>query len=1153
MSAPRALLTNRLSSLPPSTGASTPAPAIESGSSEMQTDAVSSSLFNLKPTKWETLQNELAGRRVQTHAVNINTKDVFRITKMAYKDEYLLIFLTGYLDQKPNEVYQFYVEAKCDLYSYQLCYSNHIFATCRNNCKSYKTFVMPGVRHATMQTLNVFKYKCNNSVSSTIDGGGEGKNKRKPLDYFLRHVNRVHMQTDLKEGQYVSFVKPQLCVDHKLKCDGRDLDTFKNIFNVIPIENLTRKIAPVVMCYDIETHSNGLTFSNARNDHIMSISVVVRQNANTQDSKFCFYYLPNDAADDLNCDNNRLLNGNGNGNDNDNNRGSSKENVIVVRFNREADMLKAFFDLLPLLNPDYVLDYNGNKFDLPFILERMEVLLTSTSPNNERNLIKRARYSALARCTTIRRYDLQPSEIDKQQLHDKFMNKIDNYLFSYYVHVDLYQFLSTDSEYNNLENYQLNTVAEHYLKRTKVDLSIAEMLRLYNSNCVRKIIEYNVQDSVLPIDLFTKLEIVEFLYTQCMLLFLCTDDLLSNISHKISVVFFNLCLTNTSIDSNGETVPDPFIFNKNDLAVTSGRKRVFAAPPETGETKRSKPNNDVDLTLLNRQPISPADMPPANECVKLCTLRPVCNYKGGKVFEPQSGLKRWVVTLDFNSLYPTIMMYEGVCFSNLFVGSDKHVYLHKNMDAIIPKVLRSLTDLRNHYKRLRDQQLKNSFLYQLYDQLQNAVKRISNSIYGYLGIYFKVLANYVTKLGRRKLSEVTERVESMTDDDELKQKYNLTRLSFKIIYGDTDSIFIQVLFDENEIPVAQRYVVIENIVRDVLTRVNTVWHGKGYKMALENVMSSLILLKKKKYCYINSEDAIKYKGWLVKKDMPLILRKTFREVVDLYLKGHSLACGLHLLFERMRQSYHDFDRIGDGNKLMDYSFSMSYNETSTTAAKSKRASDSAAAVRKPIITIAKHCRELLLQSGVKDLPGNGDRIPFLLIDVKGNITQKSYPLALFNSKNLITRVSWLKYINILCNFLNELLVVFADDNDNNNLTVFKYYFEKICSLYMARQMYDVKYPVMTVVKPVGAAKKPNIIHINNGDDDVGDHENDTCYDDDDDDDSDTDNDKEDCNSNSIITNTIHAFKMYARKPKLTFASGTLKYVKHNCSVCDKAC
>ncbi|QYC92650.1 DNA polymerase [Trabala vishnou gigantina nucleopolyhedrovirus] len=1047
-------------------------------------------LINLM--KWEHVEMALKNRFKNTTSVSINVNDVFRIVKMAYRNNKLLIFLTGHLQNHGNVLYQFYVESKHDLYSYKFCYNNHAHTSCRNNCKSYKTFVMPGLNTVHMDKFNVIKYKCESKTCSDIYGYKQKTIGYKPkaIDYFLRDVNRIHMQTKFKEGEYVKFTSAQQCVDNCLRCLDCDEKSLDAMLDVVPVDALKREIIPVIVSYDIETHSNGLRFSNAAENHIMSISMVERRDGS--DTKLCLYYINNDKNDDLHdtvfstnnytttCDNGVVDN-----NINNNFCAFNGREIVAVRFDSELKMLQAFFKLLPLFNADYLLDYNGDKFDLPFILDRIK-LLTKNARLSLSKSTKRSktndRVVDYGDVTKICRYNLEPVDIETQTVHDKFTNKIDNHLFTYYVHVDLYQFLSSDPEHNNLENYQLNTVAEHYLNANKVDLSVAQMLALYNDNKIKKIIEYNVQDSVLPINVFLKLKIMDFMYTQCMLLHLCTDDILANISHKISVIFFYLCLNNTTIAKNNTSIPDPYIFNKNDLNITSGRSkssyvsRAVACSAATVDDEDDaaavaktavSAKQTVDLSLLNRTPI-PVDKIPL-DAIKLCTLRPKCNFRGGKVMLVKNGKMKYVASLDFSSLYLTIMKEEGICFSNLFIGADGFVYLIKNTKAINPNLLKNLLDLRNVYKNMRDSYTVGTFLYNLYDQIQNAIKRIANSIFGYFGIYFVALANYITKIGRSKLTEAVKKIEAMSDDCVIKNAFNLSKIQFKVVYGDTDSSFIQIDFEENEIAPENRFGTIKTIVNDhVLKTLNDSWldQGKGYSMAFENLMYNLIVLKKKKYCYINSENRIKYKGWLVKKDMPMFMRKTFRAVVDYYLKDHSVACGLRLLHRLMTEHYNAFGR---DNNLTDYSFSMSYNEMSTSK---KRTSDAAAAaakdnngceiknggVRKPVITIAKHCREILKQSGVKDLPGIGDRIPYLLVDIKGKITQKSYPLALFNLNDATIRISWLKHINILCNFMNELMQMFGNGPE------FEYYFSTICSLYMSNQRHDIKYPVLVACK-----------------------------------------------------------------------------------------
>ncbi|AIE47788.1 DNA polymerase [Peridroma alphabaculovirus] len=1020
----------------------------------------------------------LAGSR--RGCVWIGTEDVFRISRMVYKDGYLIVFFTGYLAN--GDTYQFYMETGCPLYSYRKCFGTHAAAACYNNCVSYKTMVMPGLRGVHSERINIIKYK---KVPANA------QHDKFCLDAFLNDVNRVHMQTDLKEGQYVRFREAQKCLDHRLSCSFGDVGALKSLFEVVSPDSLPREIVPVIACYDIETHSNGQRFSNAAIDHIISIALVVRRDNKT--TNICLYYMQPGVFDDM-----------------AQFAAEKQGDVLVSRFDSELEMIAAFFRLLPVINADFLLDYNGDKFDLPFIIDRV---MKARWPAET---LRRLECKRAADVLKVQRYDLQPVEIVTKALFDKFHNKMNTHFFTYYTHVDLYQFLSTDSEQNDVENFQLNTVSRHYLNSSKVDLPISEMLQLYNDKQMQRIIEYNVQDCVLPVDIFIKLEIMDFMYTQCALLYLSTDDLLSNISHKVNVVFFYNAINNSRDADDADaaagknSVPDPYFFNKYDLSVTSGRKRRY------DEAAGDVDPQVVDLSQLQRKPIPVADIPA--DAVRLCHQKQKCVYTGGKVLSPSPGFKKWVVTLDFNSLYLSIMMQEGICLSNVFIAEDGFVYLVKDRKAINPKLLKTLLDLRTVYKKRRDAFEAGSFQYNLYDKLQNAVKRIANSIYGYFGIFFKPLANFVTRIGREKLMEAIEKIEATSNDAAILADFNLTHIQFKVIYGDTDSSFIQVLFDENEI-VGDAESAIRRIINEyVLKNLNSGW--VGYKMALENVMSSLILLKKKKYCYLNSENRLKYKGWLVKKDMPLFMRKTFRRVVDSYLLGHSVACGLKLLKDLMVEHHRNF---GVDDNYSDYSFSMSYNANPT--GKNTKSADPE---RKRPITIARRCRELLSNSGTDFLPGTGDRIPYLLVDVKGNITQKSFPLKLFGAQQ--QRVSWIKHVGIMCTFFNELIQVFG------NRPEFQYYFESICAVYMRDQLHDVKYPMLNPVRAAGAAK-PKTKKATDGDDDGGD---------------DGDSDNDDGNAeDAVVLNHTHQFSLYKKRPPTTL--NRWAYTNTVCAKCDAEC
>lgn len=909
--------------------------------------------------------------------VLIKSDDILRITRMFYKNGDLYIFLTGYV-QSQDGIFQCYLKSKCNVKVYKRCFNNHYGSSC--NCKSYKTFIMPGLRGVNSDKVNITA--CNKPTDNM-----QAK-KDDCVDYFLKDVNRIHMQTHICEGDYVSFESDVICIDATIQ------DVLYSSLRVVDVDKLKREIENVVLCYDIETHSDGTRFSNPNIDHIMTMSIVVKR-----DNIFTKYCLINkrdtiDITQDAS-DNDEL----------------QLDEIIVIKFDHEEDMLKSFFKIIHLLNPDVITDYNGDVFDMPYIMRRCQI------------------HDVIVR---LERYDLMPIDIKTEQLRDKYMNTYLTHYFSYYTHIDMYQIIC-NGESRDLENNQLSTAANVYLNSDKSGLSVPDMLVQYDQNKFRKIIIYNVQDSILPIQLLHKLQVEEYIYTQCKHLYLCVDDYIKNISHQLTVALFYRALVNTRIDERDRVVPDSYFFLKSDLHLITSS------------------GGALDLGKLKRTAIPIQKVP--HDAVKLCKANEVIVYTGGKVLAPVPGVYENAAITDFNNLYGTIINTEGVCFSNVFLASDDCVYLDKCYTAIIPKFVRDLISLRSEYKKKRDACEMGSFKYNLYDSYQNAVKRISNSIYGYFGIFFKPLANYITGMGRSKLNDAIDKIEKMSNDTDILKKFNLSRLDLKVIYGDTDSSFIHLNYNSDEMEGRDSGDVIKNIMTEfILPRLNNSWNG--YQMALENILPVLILLAKKRYCFINSASRTKFKGWLVKKDMPVFMRKVFRDTVEMYLKKHSLECGLVKLRDDMIMYYKNFSE----ETIDQYSFSMSYNEKPTGGKKNTEPDST----KKETITIAKHCRQLLVNSGVDFLPGNGDRIPYVLIDIAGNVTQKSFPVKIFNNDEHV--MNWSKHVGILKTFINDLILLFGDSEH------FAKTFNEICEVYNSQQRHDVQYPVLKMLTAAGKRK-----------------------------------------------------------------------------------
>uniref|UniRef100_A0A8C5C1N9 DNA polymerase n=1 Tax=Gadus morhua TaxID=8049 RepID=A0A8C5C1N9_GADMO len=217
-------------------------------------------------------------------------------------------------------------------------------------------------------------------------------------------------------------------------------------------------------------------------------------------------------------------------------------------------------------------------------------------------------------------------------------------------------------------------------------------------------------------------------------------------------------------------------------------------------------------------------------------------YAGGLVLDPKIGFyDKFVLLLDFNSLYPSIIQEFNICFTT--VQREAHVQRRKGEDdeseeipevpdpdldmGILPKEIRKLVERRKQVKQLMKQQDLNPDLYMQYDIRQKALKLTANSMYGCLGFsysrfYAKPLAALVTHKGREILLHTKDMV----------QKMNL-----EVIYGDTDSIMI----NTNSRTLEEVF----KLGNKVKAEVNKMY--KLLEIDIDGVFKSLLLLKKKKY------------------------------------------------------------------------------------------------------------------------------------------------------------------------------------------------------------------------------------------------------------------------------------------------------------------
>ena len=162
---------------------------------------------------------------------------------------------------------------------------------------------------------------------------------------------------------------------------------------------------------------------------------------------------------------------------------------------------------------------------------------------------------------------------------------------------------------------------------------------------------------------------------------------------------------------------------------------------------------------------------------------------GGHVFDPVPGLHDNVIVLDFKSLYPSIMRTFKIDPFSRMIAEDESSE-GKNIDDILntptginfsknqhllPEFLTELTEKRAQAKRDKNA------------ALSQAIKILMNSFYGVMGsrgcrFYHGELPEAITGTGRWILETSKAWIEEQGN---------------KVIYGDTDSLFVQLKIGES--------------------------------------------------------------------------------------------------------------------------------------------------------------------------------------------------------------------------------------------------------------------------------------------------------------------------------------------------------------------
>lgn len=170
--------------------------------------------------------------------------------------------------------------------------------------------------------------------------------------------------------------------------------------------------------------------------------------------------------------------------------------------------------------------------------------------------------------------------------------------------------------------------------------------------------------------------------------------------------------------------------------------------------------------------------------------KPYISYAGGLVLQPQKGIYENVSILDFSSMYPNIMLKynispdtyvpSGEQCENCFISPESGHRFRKDYRGVYTRMLQNLLEARKAIREKLKSVREESIEYRILDARQKVLKVLANTLYGYAGWigarwYLREVAESVAEWGRYTIKTAMEKAK---------------QLGLRIIYGDTDSIFV---------------------------------------------------------------------------------------------------------------------------------------------------------------------------------------------------------------------------------------------------------------------------------------------------------------------------------------------------------------------------
>ena len=532
-----------------------------------------------------------------------------------------------------------------------------------------------------------------------------------------------------------------------------------------------------------------------------------------------------------------------------------------------------------------------------------------------------------------------------------------------------------------LDSYKLDNVSKLYLGDNKIDMPAKEMFARYKEGDpvkLREVAEYCIKDTLLPHRLLSKM---------CILI---------NLLEMAKATWVPLCF----LVERGQQIK---VFSQ---LTKKAREMGFMVPT-------------IQYGQLAEQ-----------------------GYEGATVLDAQKGAYYKPITaLDFEGLYPSIMMAHNLCYSSLVMdpkyenvpGVEYETFeipvpskvegqpptkrmckFAQGVPTLLPSILIELKQFRKQAKK--DMAATTGALQAMYNGKQLAYKISMNSVYGFTGASKGILpcvniASTVTTKGRSMIDQTKEYVEKNFPGS-------------RVRYGDTDSVMVEFDVGDRKGIEAVEY---SWEIGERAAEECTALFKKPNNLELEKVYWPYFLYSKKRYAaklWTQGKDGkmnmdyIDVKGLqLVRRDNTAHVREVCKELLDVVLESSDTEPPKALALQRALELIEG--DVPNEKLTLSQGLSDSYKVKGNSVSIN---SPGIVDINQAHVQVVRKMRER--QPGSE--PQSGDRVPYILVkteDPKAKAFEKSEDPKYAKDNNVPVDYEYYfmnKFINPVCDLLEPL-------------------------------------------------------------------------------------------------------------------------------------